>query len=76
MSDTPKWYVGQECAINCSRIVTVEKVTPTGKPRADGTLWDVRGYRSAGRFRSDRLEPLTDEIRRHGVQAARSSREE
>jgi len=59
------WAVGQRATINRSTVVTVERVTPSGRAVVTGG----RTFEPAGRERSGasyyqraRLEPLTDEI--------------
>jgi hypothetical protein len=58
------WTIGQRCVINRDRIVTVERITPSGRVVADGRLFNADGTerRPTGRLRRDRLEPLTPEI--------------
>jgi hypothetical protein len=61
---TQPWHIGQRCVINRDRIVTVERITPSGRVVADGYLFNADGVerRPTGRSRRDRLEPLTPEI--------------
>lgn len=65
MSDeTPTWHVGQQAVISRQTVVTVEKVTPSGRVTANGRTFDPTGKeRTAGDpFRRAKLEPLTPEI--------------
>lgn len=59
-----EWNVGQTAIINRQQIVTVERVTSSGRAVAGGRTFDVDGTERAGgdRFRRARLEPLTPEI--------------
>ena len=61
MTET-KWTVGQRAVINRREIVTVERVTPGGKARAGGRLFDASGMEIAGGLIRSRLEPLTPEV--------------
>jgi hypothetical protein len=58
------WHVGQTAIINRTRIVTVERVTPSGRVIAAGRTFGSDGMeRTGGEYRSRaNLEPLTPEI--------------
>lgn len=59
------WSVGQIAVINRQTVVTIEKVTPSGRVVAGGRTFDAGGIeRKAGRdwCNRARLEPLTPEI--------------
>ena len=43
------------------RISTVQKVTPTGKIRVDGNLYDATGFRRIDKWDSERLQKPTSE---------------
>ena len=43
------------------RISTVQKVTPTGKIRVDGNLYDANGFRRIDRWESEHLQKATSE---------------
>lgn len=60
---TTIWHVGQRATINRQTIVTIERVTPAGRPIANGRTFNADGTERLGDpFRRSRLEPLTPEI--------------
>lgn len=58
------WEVGQKAVIDRRLIVTIEKVSATGRATANGMVFDIDGFRRGdrSRFSIAKLEALTPEI--------------
>lgn len=57
-----KWEAGQKAVINRRQVVTIERVSPTGRVSAGGIVFDCNGYGRTPSRRRPKLEPLTPEI--------------
>ena len=60
MSETARWYVGQECVINRREIVRITGITPTGRLKVGTRTFNKHGNERGSTYS---LEPLTEEIR-------------
>jgi hypothetical protein len=57
------WVAGQQAVINRQTVVTIERVTPSGRAVVGGRTYNADGTeRSKDPWRRSRLEPLTVEI--------------
>jgi hypothetical protein len=70
------WTVGQRAVINRNTVVTVDRVTPTGRPVVGNRTFDVNGIErvKGNPWRRPILEPLTAEIEAEMDLARRADR--
>ena len=64
MSSTTQhtWRAGQQAVIDRNTIVTIERITPTGRIVVGDRHFDSDGTERKAGYRKSRIEPLTAEI--------------
>ena len=55
------WQVGQRVVLNREKVVTIEKVTPSGCAKINEKVFEVNGQERTSSYRRSKIEPLTAE---------------
>jgi hypothetical protein len=64
MSDNPPWLPGQRAIIDRRTVVTIDRVTPSGRAVVGDRTFEANGFERRGghKFRILKLEAITPEI--------------